>query len=76
MVKMKAWFYIEYYEKAKTMAMSFHTTQNINPLKPLVTFTNMPIAYKSGLKFFAILHKYIKWKVHEKSPSSKLSKAY
>lgn len=34
------------------MAISFHTRQNINPLKPKVKFNNMDTAHKSRVQNF------------------------
>jgi hypothetical protein len=43
----------------KPMAMSFHTRQNRNLLKPQAKFNNMGMAYKSEFKFVCMfVYKY------------------
>ena len=44
----------------KTIAVSFHSKQNRNPLKPQVTFNITDIVYKSELKFLGM---YISGKI-------------
>lgn len=52
----ESWFYKNslFTHMEKTIAVSFHTTQNRNPLKPQITFNNTDICYKSELKFLGI----------------------
>jgi hypothetical protein len=46
----------------KTIAMSFHTKQNIFPIRPKITFRNTDIAYKSESNFLGILiTENLKW---------------
>jgi hypothetical protein len=61
----------------KTIAVSFHTKQNRNPLTPQVTFNNMDIGYKSELKFLGIyITGNLNWNVQIRYLSQKLSKVY
>ena len=64
--ELESWFYKNslFINTEKTIAVSFHTRQNRNPLKPQVTFNNMDICYKSELKFLGIyITENLKWNV-------------
>jgi hypothetical protein len=56
MMESESWFYKNnlLINTEKTIAVSFHTKPNINPLEPQVTFNNVDIGYKSELKFVGI----------------------
>ena len=58
-----------------TVAMLFHTKQNIFPIRTNITFQNMDIAYKSELKLLGIhITDNLKWNAHVCSSSLKLNK--
>jgi hypothetical protein len=62
-------------KKENTIAMSFHTIQNRNPLKPQVRFDNMDDVYKAKLKLLGIyITEKQKCNVQVGSLSPKLSK--
>jgi hypothetical protein len=72
-----SWFYTNglVINTDKTIAMSFYTGKKRDPVKPQVKFDNRDIAYKSEIKFLGIhISENMKWEVHVKSLSSKLSK--
>ena len=49
----------------KTSAMSYHTTQNKDPMRPKITYKNKEIAYKSNTKFLGIyITENLKWTTH------------
>jgi hypothetical protein len=51
----------------KTLAMSYHTTQNKKPLLPQVTFAGRDIPYNTETKFLGIyINNNMKWNVHIK----------
>jgi hypothetical protein len=61
----------------KTLAMSFHTTQNKEPLLPHVTFAGRDIQYNTETKFLGIyINENMKWNNHVKLLSSKLNTSY
>jgi hypothetical protein len=79
MMELDSWFYKNnlLLNTEKTKVVSFHTTQNRNPLKPQVTFNNTDIGYKSELKFLGIyITENLKSNVQVRHLSQKLSKVY
>jgi hypothetical protein len=79
MMELESWSYKNnlLINTEKIRAVSFHTKQNRNPLKPQVTFNNMDIGYKSKLKFLGTyITENLKWNVHVRYLSQKLSKVY
>jgi hypothetical protein len=54
----------------RTVTMSFHTKQNILPIRPNITFQNIDIAYKTESKFLGIhILKNLKSMAHLRSLS-------
>jgi hypothetical protein len=77
MNELQSWFYANslILNTEKTTAISFHTRQRRDLVKPQIKFGNMDIAYKSETKFLGIhVSKYMKWYAHVMSLSSRLSK--
>jgi hypothetical protein len=56
MMELESWFYKNnlLINTEKTIAVSFHTKQHRNSLKPKATFNKMDIGYKSELKYLGI----------------------
>jgi len=56
MEKFQSWFYTNscVVNTEKTIAVSYHTRENRNPLKPQVKFDNMCIVCKSEFKFLGL----------------------
>jgi len=49
----------------KTIAMSYHTTQNKFPIRPKIAYKNTDIVYKSNTKFLGIyIAENLKWTPH------------
>jgi hypothetical protein len=79
MMELESWFYKNnlLINTEKTTAVSFHTKQNRNPLKPQVTLNNMDIGYESELKCLSIyITENLKLNVQVRHLSQKLSKVY
>ena len=55
MTELQTWFTLNnlVVNTEKTLAMSFHTTQNKKPLLPHVTFAGRDIPYNTETKFWA-----------------------
>jgi hypothetical protein len=61
----------------KTIAISFHSWQNKNNLKPKIVFQDMDVKYKNDTKFLGLyLTEDVKWDVHRKHVSDILNKSY
>jgi len=61
----------------KTLAISFHTIQNKNPVLPHVMFEGRAIPYNAVTKFLGIyINENMKWDKHIKYLSSKLNTSY
>ena len=61
----------------KTLAMSFHTTQNKEPLFPHIAFAGRDIPYKAETKFLGVyITENMKWISHIKYLGSKLNTSY
>jgi len=61
----------------KTLAMSFHTTQNKKPVLPHVIFEGRDIPYNIETKFLGVyINENMKWNSHIKYLSSKLNTSY
>jgi hypothetical protein len=49
----------------KTVAMSYHTTQNKSAMRPKITYRSKEIAYNSNTKFLCIhIEGTLKWTTH------------
>jgi hypothetical protein len=49
----------------KTIAMSYHTTQNKFPVRQQITYKSKELAYKSNTKFLGInIEETLKWTTH------------
>ena len=58
----------------KTLAISFHPTQNKSPALPQVSFEDRDIPFSTETKFLGVdIHENVKWTVHIKNLSSKLN---
>jgi hypothetical protein len=61
----------------KTLALSFHVTQNKNPPLPGIIFEGTDISYNTESKFLGVyINKNMKWNSHIKYLSSKLNTSY
>jgi hypothetical protein len=61
----------------KTIAMSFHTWQNISNFKQHIVFKDLDITYKGETKFLGLyLSEDIKWNVHIEHLSNILNRNY
>ncbi|GFG28333.1 hypothetical protein Cfor_09086 [Coptotermes formosanus] len=70
------WFYTNrlVINTEKSAAVSFHSWQNKNPIKPQIRFNNLDITYTSETKFLGIhLMESLKWEAHIKAMCSKLN---
>jgi hypothetical protein len=79
MTELQAWFTLNSLavNTEKTLAMSFHTTQNKKPLLPHVIFVGRDIPYNTETKFLGIYtNENMKWNNHIKYVSSKLNTSY
>jgi hypothetical protein len=71
------WFYANslILNTEKTIAMPFHTRQEIHLMKSQIKFGNMNIAYKSETKFSGMhINESMKWGAYVRLLSSELSK--
>jgi hypothetical protein len=69
MTELQTWFTLNklVVNIEKTLAMSFHTTQNKKPLLPHVTFEGRDIPYNAKTKFLGIyINENMKWNNHIK----------
>ncbi|GFG39409.1 hypothetical protein Cfor_08358 [Coptotermes formosanus] len=72
------WFYTNglVINTEKSAAMSFHSWQDKNPIKPQIRFNNIDITYTSEIKFLGIcLMESLKWEAHIKALWSKLNQS-
>jgi hypothetical protein len=72
-----SWFYVNslIINTEKALAMSFYAREGRDLVKPQTKFGNEDIAYKSETSSLGIhIGEYMKWNVHTRSLSSKLSK--
>jgi hypothetical protein len=79
MTELQTWFTLNnlVVNTEKTLAMSFHTTQNNKLLLPHVTFAGRDIPYNTETKFLGIyINENMKWNDHIKHLSSKLNTSY
>jgi hypothetical protein len=70
------WFYTNglVINTEESVAMSFHSCQNKNPIKLQIRFNNMDITYTSEIKFLGIhLMESLKWEAYIKALCSKLN---
>ena len=67
MKKLKYWFQNNnpMINIEKTIAMSYHTTQNKFPMRPKITYKNKDLVYKLNTKFLGIyIAENLKWTTH------------
>jgi hypothetical protein len=79
MTELQTWFTLNnlVINIEKTLAMSFHTTQNKKPLLPHVIFEGRDIPYNNETKFWGIyINENMKRNNHVKYLSSKLNTSY
>jgi hypothetical protein len=79
MEQLSGWFHLNklIINTDKTIAISFHSWQNKNNLKPKIVFQDMDIKYKKDTKFLGLnLTEDVKWDVHIKHVSDILNKSY
>jgi hypothetical protein len=79
MEQLSSWFHLNklIINTDKTIAISFHSWQNKNNLKPTTVFQDMDIKYKNDTKFLRLyLSEDVKWDVHIKHMSDILNKSY
>jgi hypothetical protein len=76
MLDIQRWFTINnlIINAGKTLAVSFHTTQNKKPILPRVQFEGRDVPYKSDIKFLGVfINENMKWSNHIRYLSSKLN---
>jgi hypothetical protein len=78
MEQLSNWFHLNklIINTDKTIAISFHSWQNKNNLKPKIVFQDMEIKYKNDTNFLGLyLTEDVKWDVHIKHVSDILNKS-
>jgi hypothetical protein len=78
MEQLSSWFHLNklVINTDKTIAISFHSWQNENNLKPKIVFQDMDIKYKNDTFLGLYLTEDVKWHVHIKHVSDTLNKSY
>jgi hypothetical protein len=79
MKEIQMWFTLNklIINEGKTLAISFHTTQNKKPIAPRVQMDGREVSYNTETKFLGLyMNENMKWTTHIRYLCSKLNKSF